>query len=160
MRGFYWLVPNVLAGCSRPGGRQGQWEGGVQLEQDLSWLLSQEIGSILTLTETGLAQDAIKRHGFVNLHIPVVDMTAPTPEQIAESLTFIDEQVAKGRRVVVHCLVGQGRTGTVLAAYLIRTGIPPERAIAELRIVCPHAVENAIQEEALARFAERRDWIL
>ncbi len=159
MRGFYWLVPNVLAGCSRPGGRPGQNVDSTQLEQDLLWLRGQEIGAILTLTETGLDLAAIERHGFANLHIPIVDMTAPTSEQIAESLSFIDQQAAMGRRVVVHCLVGQGRTGTILAAYLIRTGLSPERAISDLRIVCPHAVENSLQESALARFAEQRAWI-
>jgi protein-tyrosine phosphatase len=56
--------------------------------------------------------------------------------------------------------MGQGRTGTVLAAYLIRHGLDPERALAELRLVCPGAVENPKQESALAEFAERRDWVI
>jgi protein-tyrosine phosphatase len=56
--------------------------------------------------------------------------------------------------------MGQGRTGTVLAAYLIRGGLRPDLALAELRAICPHAVENAKQEAALAAFAAERSWIL
>ena len=66
----------------------------------------------------------------------------------------------KRRRVAVHCLMGQGRTGSILAAYLIRAGATPEDALARLRAVCPGAVENPTQERALQEFARRRDWII
>jgi len=48
----------------------------------------------------------------------------------------------------------------VLAAYLIRGGLGVEAAIAELRRVCPGAIGSRDQEEALAAFAYRRDWLL
>ena len=115
---------------------------------------------MLTLTEEPLAPDALARHGLTGLHIPVPDMTAPTPGQMEEALSFVDRQRALGRRVVVHCLVGQGRTGTILAAYLIRGGLAPEDAVRRVRAVCPGAVESAEQQRALTAFAERRDWIL
>ena len=160
MNGFYWLIPKVLAGSSRPGGRSGNAKESAQLETDLRWLRNQNIDAILTLTEVGLDQDLIDRFGFINLHIPIIDMTAPSSSEISDALAFIDQQTARGRSVVVHCLVGQGRTGTMLAAYLIRTGLSPELAISDLRSVCPHAVENTLQERALVEFAARRDWVI
>jgi atypical dual specificity phosphatase len=75
------------------------------------------------------------------------------------ALEFIDEQHANGRAAAVHCLMGQGRTGTVLAAYLIRNGASPAEALRAVRAVCPGAVEAPSQEGALYAFAERRDWI-
>jgi hypothetical protein len=70
------------------------------------------------------------------LHLPVDDLTPPDPAQLDAALDFIDERRARGERVAVHCLVGQGRTGTVLAAYLIRGGLPAEVALREIRAVC------------------------
>jgi atypical dual specificity phosphatase len=156
MDGFYWLVPRVLAGSSRPGGRSGN----VEFERDLEWLRSQGIGAILTLTEEPPDLPALERHGFASLHLPVVDFTPPSPEQLAAALAFIDRQAAASRPVMVHCYAGQGRTGTVLAAYLVRSGRSPERAIAELRAVCPKAVENDRQLAAIDAFSSRRDWII
>lgn len=158
VQGFYWLIPRVLAGSGRPGGGRPESER-KRLDADLIWLRDQGIAAILSLTETPLDPDAIARHAFAYMHLPVIDMTPPAPGQISEALAFIDRQHARDRAVLVHCLAGQGRTGTVLAAHLIRGGHSSDRAIAELRVVCPHAVENRLQESALADFANRRDWL-
>jgi atypical dual specificity phosphatase len=170
MQGFYWLIEDELAGCGRPGGRgagrrgasygQAPVDAGAALDADLDWLRAQGIGAVLSLTETPLEEGALARHGLEALHLPIDDMTAPTPDQLDRALGFIDRQRALGRRVAVHCLVGQGRTGTVLAAYLIRRGLSPQAALRQLRAVCPGAVENPEQERALQAFAERRDWIV
>jgi atypical dual specificity phosphatase len=87
-------------------------------------------------------------------------MTPPLPEQIQQALFFIDQHRLAGTAVAVHCLMGQGRTGTILAAYLIRDGMPADEAIARLREICPGAVESPSQRHALALFAQRRDWVL
>jgi atypical dual specificity phosphatase len=160
MDGFYWLIPNGLAGCGRPG-RRGRGAGPAEaLDTDLSWLRAQGIAAILSLTETPLDREALVRHGFEWLHLPVEDLTPPSPEQLLAALSFIDGHRARGRPVVVHCLMGQGRTGTVLAASLIREGLAPDRALTEVRAICPGAVENPRQEAALAAFAARRDWLI
>lgn len=155
MERFYWLIPGVIAGSSRPGARGGCG----QLDADLRWIRAQGIGAILSLTEEPLEPAVLASHGFETRHLPVVDFTPPNPDQLAEALAFIDRQRAADRPVLVHCLAGQGRTGTVLAAYLIRSGHSPERAIALLREVCPLAVENELQLAALASFAASRDWL-
>ncbi|MEA2597540.1 MAG: hypothetical protein QOF01_4009, partial [Thermomicrobiales bacterium] len=54
MDGFYWLIPNCLAGCERPG-RRGRIAGPVEmLDADLGWLRQQGIAAVLSLTETPL----------------------------------------------------------------------------------------------------------
>lgn len=172
MRGFYWLIEDALAGCPRPGGsaprRAGAADGSNNndfgdnnaLDADLGWLCEQGIGAILSMTETPLAAEALERHGLASLHLPVDDMTAPTPEQFDRALRFIDWQHVRGTAVAVHCKMGQGRTGVVLAAYLVRMGASPELALARVREVCPGAVSSPEQERALAAFAIRRDWII
>lgn len=166
MRGFYWLIEGALAGCPRPG-RGGRANDGaparrdaVALDEDLGWLRERGIRALLSLTETPLDAGALARHGFATLHLPVDDLHAPTPAQLHYALAFIDAQRALDRAVAVHCLVGQGRTGTVLAAHRIRAGSTPEAALAELRALSPGAIGSPAQEAALHAFARRRDWIL
>jgi atypical dual specificity phosphatase len=160
---FYWLVEDELAGCSLPGGADARTMHGDQsaLAADLSWLRhDQGIDSLLTLTEVPLDAALLATYGIEALHLPIEDLAPPTPEQFLVAVDFIDRQRAKGKAVAVHCLMGQGRTGSILAACLIRNGMSSEEALRELRAICPGAVENPSQERALSAFAARRDWIL
>lgn len=162
MYGFYWLISGALAGCARPGLR---WDGARSfddgdIDADLASLRAQGIGALLSLTETSIEDEALGRSGLSSLHLPVPDFHAPSPDQLREALSFIDRHRTEGIGVAVHCRAGMGRTGTVLAAYLIRGGATPDDAIHTVREVCPHAVESKPQVEALKEFAKRRDWLV
>jgi atypical dual specificity phosphatase len=130
------------------------------LKADVHWLREQGIDALLSLTERELPLDSEETGGLEVLHLPVIDMTAPQPSQLIQALSFIDRQRAQGRAVAAHCLQGQGRTGTILAAYLVRQGMEPAAAVSHLRQICPGAIEAKEQERALEAFAKRRDWIL
>ena len=57
--------------------------------------------------------------------------------------------------VVVHCLGGHGRTGTMLACYLVRfLGVSGEEAIEEIRRMRPGSVETVEQEETIKKYAD------
>jgi atypical dual specificity phosphatase len=156
MERFYWVQEAELAGCSCPGGMRD----GADPSGDLEWLRERQIGALLTLTEEPLDETRVAGKGLATLHVPVTDMTAPTPDQFMRALDFIDDQRSQGRAVAVHCLMGQGRTATILAAYLIRNGVSANEAIARLRARCPGAIASREQEAALQAFARRADWIV
>ena len=153
MHRFYWIIENVIAGCSRPGA-------GGDIDRDLATLRGYGIGALLTLTETALPRGALERHGMLGLHLPVDDFHAPSTAQMLDALAFLDDARATSTAVAVHCLAGQGRTGTVLAAYLIRGGISAEQAISDIRAICPGAIEASPQTAALVDWAAERPWLV
>jgi len=53
------------------------------------------------------------------LWAPTADRQLPTGETVRHILYFLHEATLKGEKVVVHCSAGLGRTGLVLAAWLV-----------------------------------------
>ena len=51
---------------------------------------------------------------------------------VAAALDCVDEALAAGRIVYIHCRAGVGRTGTVLGCYLVRHGAQNEAALDRL----------------------------
>lgn len=87
--------------------------------------------------------------------LPVPDGGAPTPEQATEFVRFVNEQRTAQRAVAVHCEAGLGRTGTMLAVYLIAQGDSAEAAIRQIPEVERVAVETPRQIQFLEQFAQR-----
>ncbi|MGH2505376.1 MAG: protein-tyrosine phosphatase family protein [Ktedonobacterales bacterium] len=167
VRNFFWLYQGAIAGSARPGGEMslhgsippGKTQGEA-LDDDLLWLRDQGIGAVLSLTETPLPAATLDRLELAWLHLPIDDQTAPTQADLLAALDFIDQQRVAGRGVLVHCRIGEGRTGAILAAYLIRQGATAEQALEHLRAFRPGAVSSPEQQRALAHFAADRAWII
>ena len=141
---FRWQIDGKLAGMARPLVGLGTDE-----EDDLDFLKAEGITAVVSLTERPLSADALDRHGFARLHVPIEDFQPPTMEQVAEFVAWVDERLTEGSGVAVHCLMGQGRTGTMLACYLVSQGTPPDDAIREVRDQLPAAIETNSQERAV-----------
>ncbi len=61
--------------------------------------------------------------GFEVYYLPVEDEQAPDPMALEKALEWLDEGIYLGKKVLIHCRHGIGRTGTVLNAYLLRRGL-------------------------------------
>jgi len=61
--------------------------------------------------------------------IPVRDLRAPSLEQIAAAVEVIDAEIGQGGIVYIHCWGGCGRTGAVVAAWLVSKGWSAETAL-------------------------------
>lgn len=141
--GFVWVEKGRLAGSGYPASK-------AQVE----WIAKTGIGSILTLTMDPLPTLWTGGAGLVAAHLPMEDHEPPSPEALDRAVDFVAAQIAAGNPVLVHCLAGEGRTGCVLSAYLIRTrGVSAEEAMAALRKLKPGFVERR-QEEAVRAYAD------
>jgi|GEM_PF-538525 len=86
-------------------------------------------------------------------HLPTPDGYPPTLENVQKGVAFIRDQVAKGNRVYVHCWEGVGRAPTVVAAYLVSTGLTPAEAWGKLKALRPFIRPSAAQLYIVDAFA-------
>jgi hypothetical protein len=61
--------------------------------------------------------------GFEVHYLPLEDEEAPELIELEKALAWLDESIYLGKKVLIHCRHGIGRTGTVLNSYLLRRGL-------------------------------------
>ncbi|GBF50227.1 cyclin-dependent kinase inhibitor 3 [Leptospira ryugenii] len=142
----------------------GRKDRGRNLKEDILEMKAQNIGSIISLITEPEYQsygvtDLKKEYenvGFQTLYLPILDQRAPTVEQTINVLQWIDDKLKTSKKnVMIHCVGGLGRSGTLAAAYLIwKHGMLVDNAIKLIRESRgERAIESIEQEEFLERFA-------
>ena len=143
---LWWLLPGVLAGMPMPyihSDRRGKRGGALrEYDDDLPLLYDAGVRSVVCLLNMPSDQCIYEAAGFRFLMEDIPNYKAPTHEQATRILAFID---GSPRAAAVHCEGGLGRTGTILAAYLIHHGEDAETAIKKVRAVEPAAIETSVQ---------------
>ena len=87
------------------------------------------------------------------LFLPTVDDTPPTIAQLCQGVRFIHQEISGGGEVYVHCMLGVGRSVTMVAAYLVATGKTPAEAWRIIRRRRPFIQPTTGQEARLVEFA-------
>lgn len=141
---FDWIIDGRLIAMHRPS------------RHDLAALRMAGVDHVISLSELPLSPDALAEYDLEAIHIPLPDMTAPGIEQIRRFVRRLDNLVKTGHKVAVHCGAGLGRTGTMLACYLVFTGLSAEDALKEIRLRRPGSVESRNQENAVRAWEEYR----
>ena len=140
--GFVWVEQDRLAASGYPASRR-----------QLEWIRDQGIDTVLTLTEDPLPSAWKEGLPMSFEHIPMVDHAPPTVESLEAAASLVKGELLRDRKVLVHCLAGQGRTMCVMSAYLIMAkGLESQEAIRTLRSIRPGAVEEE-QEKAVLEYA-------
>lgn len=122
----------------------------------LAALQGRGIRSLVNLHARSHRPDRLAHYGLIERHVPVPDFAAPTLAQLTNALNAIHAAVRAGRRVAVHCGGGLGRSGTVVACYLVDLGWDWRSALAAVRAVRPGAIETRAQVAAIAVHGDRQ----
>jgi hypothetical protein len=83
------------------------------------------------------------------LHLPTKDQQAPTLEYLIRGANFIEQEVKNNGKVYIHCRAGEGRGPTMVAAYLIHTGLTLDDSLAQIRAVRRFIKPTTLQLERL-----------
>jgi atypical dual specificity phosphatase len=136
---FTWVRDARIAASGRPFSKR-----------QVDWLKAQGVTAILTLTEEPLPSDWTV--GLEMRHISLSDHAPLSPSHMKLGADYIGSALSQGKVVLVHCLAGKGRTGSVLAAYLMAyEGKTARKAIEELRSTRGGSVEGP-QERSVLEF--------
>lgn len=92
------------------------------------------------------------------LRMPIRDGAAPRSVTMVDALLREVDAARAESDVVVACMGGVGRSGTIVACALVAAGESPDGAIAHLRAVRhPTAVETRQQVKFVAAYAAHRE---
>ena len=139
---FSWLEEGQIAGMGQPqhGDIELLYEGGIR--------------SIVSLTEWPLDEEVVLAIDMDYLHIPVLDMQSPTLLDVVKTMDFVETRLQQERPTVLHCGAGMGRTGTMLACFLVKRQYSPEDALVRVRAQRPGSVETSGQEAVVYEYAK------
>ena len=138
-----WVVPDRILACGYP-----------RSAAALKALHDQGIDVLINLDERAHELGHLASYELSSIHIPITDFSAPTPQQIESAIAAIEDALVQDKRVALHCGAGLGRTGTILACYLVGHGATASEAVKTIRNLRPGSIETREQAAAVGTFAE------
>jgi membrane-associated phospholipid phosphatase len=133
------VVPNV-------------WIGRKLNDRDAALAVQRGVTAVVDLTSE--FSEARPFHSIAYLNLPILDLTAPTPEQLRTGVDFISAHRDAGV-VLVHCKIGYSRSAAVVGSWLLDAGLAatPEAAVARIRAARPGLVVRPEAWAALCEFS-------
>lgn len=153
-RGFVWIEEGRLAATPQPGVSN-------DVDYDLDLLKRVGITTLITLTEQNFPQEALARHGLDNFHLAIPDRKAPSAAEMDMLVTRMRELLDANKVLAVHCRAGLGRTGTIIAAFMVREkGITAQTALDQIRKLNRQFVQSDDQEDFIVEYEVQHEQML
>jgi len=109
---FSWFIDQQVAACRAPA-----------TINELQFLAQNGVKSLVRVAkERRMTPSDVSSVGMVDCPIGVADFNAPNQKQLKKVVNFMTTMVRAHKTVAVSCGAGYGRTGTVLACYMIDEG--------------------------------------
>ncbi len=122
-------------------------------EEQVAFLAEQGVNIILSLSADSLNKQLAQTHGMEVRHMPVLDFGTPSRDLVNTVFDLISNAIEQTKKVGVHCLFGQGRTGLMLALYMIKfQRLSQKDALAEIKRLRPKSVESVQQHRYVLTF--------
>ncbi|MFH1835421.1 MAG: tyrosine-protein phosphatase [Methanobacteriota archaeon] len=97
--------------------------------------------------DTEVFADMLGKTKIEHFTFEIPNMGVPTPEQRDEFIGVVNDSLGRGK-VLLHCVGGKGRTGTMAGLLLLHEGVPFDEMLKRVRYV-----ESADQLNALVTYA-------
>jgi protein-tyrosine phosphatase len=132
--------------------------GGCFSEECIEELVREHrVGAIIDLRQEACDDEALLRsHGVELLYLPTPDMHGPSSEMLDRGVAFAAAHLAAGRRVLVHCHFGIGRSATLALCVLVARGHAPLEALALAKARRTAVSPSQVQYEAWAAWLAAR----
>jgi protein-tyrosine phosphatase len=164
-----WLVDGATPLLPTPGrvalsSCPGRPDLGSTVRDDIEHLVRQQIGVVVSLVDDREMEfygaygvrAGVREAGLRSLYFPFVDTQPPEDLFATRSLCRqILSWLGEGEHVLLHCIGGWGRSGTLAASLLTHQGFAAARAIALVRAArSPRCVESRAQERFVMQYAD------
>ncbi len=153
----------ICPGKKRPASISGDWDRDLAI--DLQVVRDWRAEIVVTLLEDCEFEEVqvealgemVQALGMCWVHLPIPDKQAPGLD-FSPAWAVAGQQIQTclqhGGKILIHCMGGIGRTGTIAAQILMERGVPTEQAMAEVRRVRKGAIETVVQEQYLAAWRQ------
>ena len=155
----YWVIPGSLLAGEYPI-EFAAADDSTQLQR----LLEAGVDCFVDLTQrkelASYAHRLPTRASYLSCPLPDHDIPK-APQDMRAILATLQQQLAHGRCLYVHCRAGIGRTGTVIGCYLVEQGLSGDGALDELNRVWQQNTLSTIWPEVPETEAQRQyvlDW--
>jgi len=131
--------------------------GAYPFARDVAGLVTQGVRAVVNTCEEYQGPHVeYDRFGIEQLRIPTTDFTHPRLSDIELAVDFVQQHVARGDTVYIHCKAGRARSATVALCWLMRyRAMTMDQAQAKLLECRPHINPRLTQRPVVRQFAEK-----